>query len=100
MAWTSGVVLACYWFAPSEVWMAALAPWRDLAPALTVYLTAAVLAADMLWLRRQICLHVCPYGPLLGTVADQNTLAVRYLGRARRRVHRVSSVRSRLPDGY
>ncbi len=78
-AWASALVLACYWFAPAEVWAAALAPAHDLAPALTVYLTAAALAADMLWLRRRFCTHVCPYGPLLGTVADQNTLAVRYL---------------------
>ena len=79
MAWATGIVLAGYWFAPAEVWAAALTPARDLAPALTVYLTAAVLTADMLWLRRRFCTHVCPYGPLLGTVADQNTLAVRYL---------------------
>ncbi len=79
VAWATGIVLACYWFSPSEVWAAALAPARDPAPALTVYLAAAVLAADMLWLRRRFCTHVCPYGPLLGTVADQNTLAVRYL---------------------
>ena len=79
MAGAAALVLACYWFAPAEVWAAALTPWRDPAPALTVYLAAAVIAADMLWLRRRFCTHVCPYGPLLGTVADQNTLAVRYL---------------------
>ena len=56
-----------------------LAPWRDISAGLTVYLTAGVLAADMLWLRRKFCSHACPYGPLLSTMTDQNTLAVRFL---------------------
>lgn len=75
----TGVVLACYWLAPSDVFAATAAPWRDPAAGLTVYLTTAVLAADMLWLRRRFCSHLCPYGPLMSTLGDQNTLAVRYL---------------------
>ncbi len=75
----TGVVLACYWLAPSAVFAATRAPWRDPAAGLTVYLSAAVLAADMLWLRRRFCHHLCPYGPLMSTLGDRNTLAVRYL---------------------
>ncbi len=75
----TGVVLACYWLAPSTVFAATAAPWRDAAAGLTVYSLAAVLAADMLWLRRRFCTHACPYGALMGTLADKNTLAVRYL---------------------
>lgn len=75
----TGVILACYWLAPSDVFRAARLPWRDLSAGLTVYGSAAVLAADMLWLRRRFCSHACPYGPLMSTLGDQNTLAVRYL---------------------
>lgn len=75
----TGVVLACYWLAPAAVFAAARAPWGDWAAGLTVYGCAAVLAADMLWLRRRFCSHACPYGPLLSTLGDRNTLAVRYL---------------------
>jgi len=74
-----GVVLACYWLAPPEVFAAVRAPWRDVGAGLTVYLTAGVLAADMLWLRRKFCSHACPYGPLMSVVGDKNTLAVRFL---------------------
>ena len=75
----TGVILACYWLAPAAVVAATRAPWTDPTAGLTVYLTAAVLAADMLWLRRRFCSHLCPYGPLMSTLGDQNTLAVRYL---------------------
>ena len=75
----TGVVLACYWLAPADVFAATRAPGRDPSAGLTVYLSAAVLAADMLWLRRRFCSHLCPYGPLLSTLGDRNTLAVRYL---------------------
>lgn len=75
----TGVVFACYWLAPSAVFAATRAPWEDWAAGLTVYGSAAVLASDMLWLRRRFCSHLCPYGPLMSTLGDQNTLAVRYL---------------------
>ena len=75
----TGIVFACYWLAPNTVFAAALAPWHDLSAGLTVYLSAAVLAGDMLWLRRKFCASGCPYGPLMSVLSDQNTLAVRYL---------------------
>jgi len=75
----TGVTLASYWLAPSTVLSAAAAPWHDWAAGLTVYLTAFAVAADMLWLRRTFCARACPYGPLLSSLTDQNTLAVRYL---------------------
>jgi len=74
-----GVVLACYWLAPRAVGRAALHPLADIPAALTVYGLAAVLAADMLWVRRKFCKQACPYGALMGLLADKNTLAVRYL---------------------
>ena len=75
----TGLTLAAYWLAPQTVFAAAAAPWRDYSAGLTVYLTALAVAADMLWLRRKFCSHACPYGPLLSSLTDQNTLAVRYL---------------------
>ena len=79
MSLGTGVILACYWLAPSTVFRATAAPWRDVPAGLTVYGLAAVLAADMLWLRRRFCSHACPYGALIGVLADKNTLAVRFL---------------------
>ena len=75
----TGVVLACYWLAPPAVFRATAAPWRDVSAGLTVYGLATLLAADMLWLRRKFCSHACPYGALIGVLADKNTLAVRFL---------------------
>ena len=79
MSLGTGIVLACYWLAPATVGAAVLAPWRDVSAGLTVYLTAGVVAADMLWLRRKFCHRACPYGPLLSTMTDSNSLAVRFL---------------------
>jgi polyferredoxin len=79
MSLGTGVILACYWLAPKTVFAATAAPWRDLSAGLTVYLSAAVVAADMLWVRRKFCASGCPYGPLMSVLSDQNTLAVRYL---------------------
>ena len=74
-----GVTLASYWLAPATVLRASIAPWRDVSAGLTVYLTTLIVAADMLWLRRTFCSRACPYGPLLSSLTDHNTLAVRYL---------------------
>ena len=79
MSLGTGMILACYWLAPATVGAAALVPWHDWSAGLTVYLTATVLAADMLWLRRKFCSHACPYGPLLSSMTDTNSLAVRFL---------------------
>jgi len=79
MSLGTGVILACYWLAPSTVGAATVAPWRDLSAGLTIYLTAGVIAADMLWVRRKFCSNACPYGPLLSTMTDSNSLAVRFL---------------------
>ena len=79
MAFGTGLMLACYWLAPATVWHGAIHPLADLPAAATVYGIASVLAADMLWLRRKFCSHLCPYGPLMSLFADRNTLAVRYL---------------------
>lgn len=75
----TGCVFACYWLAPSTVAWATFHPLSDWPAGLTVYGMAAVLAADMLWVRRKFCAGACPYGPLMSLLADRNTLAVRYL---------------------
>lgn len=75
----TGAILTCYWLAPSTVAAATLRPFADPMAGLAVYATAALLAADMLWVRRWFCGKACPYGAFLGTLADKNTLAVRYL---------------------
>lgn len=75
----TGYILACYWLAPHTVAKATLHPLVDWPAGLTVYGVAAVLAADMLWVRRRFCAGACPYGPLMSLLADRNTLAVRYL---------------------
>lgn len=79
IAIATGVILACYWFAPHDVWSAMQHPSADLPITATIYGIAAVLAANMLWVRRRFCSDVCPYGPLMGLLADQDTLTVRYL---------------------
>ncbi|MBV9850617.1 MAG: 4Fe-4S binding protein [Armatimonadetes bacterium] len=79
MAYGTGLTLACYWLAPATVWRGATHPLADPAAAATVYGLAAVIAADMLWLRRKFCSHACPYGALMSLLADKNTLTVRYL---------------------
>ncbi len=75
----AGVILVCYWLAPPTVLRATLHPRADPSAAFAVYGLAALLAADMLWVRRKFCANACPYGALLGGLADQNTLVVRYL---------------------
>jgi cytochrome c oxidase accessory protein FixG len=75
----TSAILACYWLAPATVGNATLRPWTDGFAGFAVYSTAVLLAADLLWLRRKFCSHACPYGAFLGTLADNNTLAVRYL---------------------
>ena len=100
MSLGTGVILACYWLAPSTVFRATAAPWRDVPAGLTVYGLAAVLAADMLWLRRRFCSHACPYGALIGVLADKNTLAVRFLTEREDEWYHLPQVRSGLPDGH
>lgn len=78
-AWGTGLMVACYWLAPRAVARAALHPFADMAAALVIYGLAGLVAADMLWVRRRFCANACPYGAMLGLLADQNTLAVRYL---------------------
>ena len=75
----TGITLASYWLAPSAVFAATAAPWHDVPAGLTIYLISLIVAADMLWLRRTFCSRACPYGPLLSSLTDRNTLAVRYL---------------------
>ncbi len=79
VALATGMLLACYWLAPPSVAWATARPWTDWPAALTVYGITAVLAADLLWVRRKFCAHACPYGALMSLLADKNTLAVRYL---------------------
>ncbi len=79
MAWGTGLVVASYWLAPRTVGRAALHPLGDIPAALVIYGLAGVVAADMLWVRRKFCANACPYGAMLGLLADTNTLAVRYL---------------------
>lgn len=79
MSLGTGIILACYWLSPHTVGAAALAPWRDIPAGLTIYLTGGLIAADMLWLRRKFCHRACPYGPLISTLTDSNSLAVRFL---------------------
>ena len=79
VAFGTGLLLACYWLAPRTVAAAAAHPLSDIPAALTVYGITAILAADMLWVRRKFCSHACPYGALMSLLADKNTLAVRYL---------------------
>ncbi len=75
----TGLVVASYWLAPRTVGRAALHPLADVSAALVIYGLAVVVAADMLWIRRKFCANACPYGAMLGLLADTNTLAVRYL---------------------
>lgn len=75
----TGIALGMYWLDPKLIWESTLNPAVDVGASTTVYGIAAFMAADMLWIRRKFCSGACPYGPLLGTLVDKNTLAVRYL---------------------
>ncbi len=75
----TGFILACYYLAPHTVALATVHPFADWPAGLTVYGLAAVVAANMLWVRRKFCANACPYGALMSLLADRNTLAVRYL---------------------
>jgi cytochrome c oxidase accessory protein FixG len=75
----TGMTLACYWIDPTTVWRSSVNPSYDATAAIVVYVVAAVILADMLWLRRKFCSSLCPYGAMIGVLADKNTLAVRYL---------------------
>jgi cytochrome c oxidase accessory protein FixG len=79
MALATAVILVCYWLAPAEVWSATWRPASDASAAMAVYGLAALIAADMLWVRRSFCRDVCPYGALMGLLGDDKTLAVRFL---------------------
>lgn len=79
MSLGTGILLVCYWLAPATVLRATLRPLADPSAASVIYGLAALLAADMLWVRRKFCANACPYGALLGGLADKNTLVVRYL---------------------
>ena len=46
------------------------------AAAMTFAALFTVFAADLLWVRHRFCLGLCPYGILLGLVADKHTLGV------------------------
>ena len=75
----TGIILTCYWLAPAAVWAATLRPGEDISAALTVYGLTALVAVDLLWVRRRFCAAACPYGPLMSSLTDEKTLAVRFL---------------------
>ena len=75
----TGMILACYWLDPKLVGASTVNPTVDGGAAFAVYSVAAFIAADLLWVRRKFCASACPYGAFLGTLADKNTLFVRYL---------------------
>ncbi len=75
----TGIILACYWLDPHTVFAATKSPFSDIAAGLTVYGITAVIAVDLLWVRRRFCSSACPYGMLISMMADRETLAVRYL---------------------
>ncbi len=79
MALGTGLVTAMYWLAPRTVTQAFLHPMTDISAASVIYGLAGVVAANMLWVRRKFCANACPYGAMLGLLADKNTLVVRYL---------------------
>jgi polyferredoxin len=78
-ALAGGYVLACYWLDRATVAAAMHQPESDWSAALTAYGLAAILAADMFWVRRRFCAHACPYGAFISLLADKNTMAVRYI---------------------
>lgn len=74
-----GALLVCYWADPVTVGASLIRPAAAPGVAFAVYAVSFVLAADLLWIRRKFCSGVCPYGLLISSIADKDTLAVRYL---------------------
>jgi len=79
MSLGTGMLLVAYWIDPHAVGNATLHPASDPGAAVPVYFIAGIIAADLLWIRRKFCSGVCPYGLLISSIADKETLAVRYL---------------------
>ena len=75
----TGIVLTSYWIDPHVAIVAPFTPATEPWPAVAVWGIAALVFVDQIWIRRKFCTDVCPYGAFLGIVADNNTLAVRYL---------------------
>src|SRR6187402_47519 len=79
MSLGTGMLMIAYWIDPHAVGNATFHPASDPGAAGLVYAVAGVIAADLLWIRRKFCSGVCPYGLLISSIADKETLAVRYL---------------------
>jgi polyferredoxin len=75
---TTAVVLS-YFYPPARVWFAVFHPLSDPRVELHLVIVASVIAADLLWVRRNFCRRGCPYGLMLSVIGDRNTMTVRYL---------------------
>jgi cytochrome c oxidase accessory protein FixG len=75
---TSAAVLS-YFYPPARVWSAFAHPLADHRVALHLAIVTTVIAADLLFLRRNFCRRGCPYGLMLSVIGDTKTMTVRYL---------------------
>jgi NAD-dependent dihydropyrimidine dehydrogenase PreA subunit len=75
---TAAVVLS-YFYPPGRVWHAVFNPLSDSRVTSHLSIVAAVIAGDLLWVRRHFCRRGCPYGLMLSLIGDKNTMTVRYL---------------------
>lgn len=71
--------LLFYWVRPATLLSATVAPWLNTSVFVGLMSLTALIFADLIWIRRRFCADACPYGAMLGTVADKKTMVVRFL---------------------
>ncbi|HEY3329064.1 MAG TPA: 4Fe-4S dicluster domain-containing protein [Capsulimonadaceae bacterium] len=75
----TAALLGSYFIAPAVVWSSLVHPTDNPGVAIGTYFTAALMAGNLLAVRRKFCASVCPYGLFLSIAGDRNTMTVRYL---------------------
>jgi cytochrome c oxidase accessory protein FixG len=79
MAIATAAVVLTYFYPPARVWRAVAQPFDDTRISIHLLIVAAIIGADLLWVRRHFCRRGCPYGLMLSLIGDKNTMTVRYL---------------------
>jgi cytochrome c oxidase accessory protein FixG len=87
-AWTAAMLVASvvtaallgsYFIAPPIVRDSLVHPLANPGVAFGTYLFAALMAGNLLFVRRKFCANACPYGQFLSLAGDLKTMTARYL---------------------
>ncbi len=75
----TAALLGSYFIAPAIVWDSLVHPTANPGVADGTYAFAALMAGNLLFVRRKFCANACPYGQFLSLAGDTKTMTVRYL---------------------